>query len=234
MEQFFQYYTYVVKGFITESSLLPRENSPNRLGKFSRPLGKSPDRPGKFSRMPAKIRKPEKIVCHHQSTIFLEAGAGRTLDIVAICSFTPGFCGRCSLNIRTRARTHILITRRKTTHAADSSCHNPIFFLDSCYYGGNHIKQDLRYTQKPTYFSIFTHNIRSYLQWFPVVCALPGMTSCRKVGAWSRSSRDKNNRREMRLFTARSRRVRITSSTVTSFPFEVENENQEPENEIIK
>ena len=34
---------------------------------------------------------------------------------------------------------------------------------------GGHIKQDLRYTQKPIYFSIFTNNIWSYLLWSPVV-----------------------------------------------------------------
>ena len=33
---------------------------------------------------------------------------------------------------------------------------------------GGHIKQDLRYTQKPMYFSIFTNNSWSYLLWSPV------------------------------------------------------------------
>ena len=36
---------------------------------------------------------------------------------------------------------------------------------------GDHIKQDLRYTQKPIYVAIFTSNIWSCLLWSPVIAA---------------------------------------------------------------
>ena len=39
---------------------------------------------------------------------------------------------------------------------------------------GGHIKEDLRYTQKPTYFGIFTNNSWSYLLWSPVIAVAQG------------------------------------------------------------
>ena len=44
----------------------------------------------------------------------------------------------------------------------------PAVPLGEVLFTGDHTKYDLRYTQKATYFSIFTNNIWSYLLWSPV------------------------------------------------------------------
>ena len=57
---------------------------------------------------------------------------------------------------------------------------------------GDQIKWDLRYTQKPIYFHVFTNKIRSYLLWPPVIAhfALRGVASKNGLGCILCSKRE--------------------------------------------
>ena len=59
--------------------------------------------------------------------------------------------------------------RRQTTQNSNIT---PLLVLR-----GGHSKQDLRYTQKPIYFIIFTNNVWSYLPWSPVIVCPPNETA---------------------------------------------------------
>ena len=69
----------------------------------------------------------------------------------------PPTAGGASVVIRThdRAKNHVSL-----------NFYTPYLVLTTV--TGGHGKQDLRYTQKLIYLSIFTNNIWSYLRWAPV------------------------------------------------------------------